>query len=313
MARTFRLLPSHVAKRLIVGILGWSSLMLMTGCTIQPDRQVELGKLHQGVVAVREQTAIALHDVNRVTLENAIARVVQAEPLVLKEGDFAVVLPPDDIRQWDQAFAVLESYVAALQQLASAGRDERFETSALQLASKLQQSSWVENELPGFLTPAATQFGEGLIEARTRAEVAEIMVGIDPSISKMLRDMATAIYDPSTNSGIRSTVLTNWRTKLTASGEGTPQGRWEAATEGGSTDDAKRQVIQAYIAMLDARDKQIAALDQLRASLMALAELHHAVAEADPLDTAGSLAYVIENVRDARELSRSLATVAEEN
>jgi len=83
-----------------------------------------------------------------------------------------------------------------------------------------------------------------------------------------MTNMATAIGTDNT-SDLRGTVNANWNAVLARI-------RSEFASTKPDDRDARRRVIQKFVDAVDARDTQLAGLDQLRSSLLALGEAHAA-------------------------------------
>lgn len=91
---------------------------------------------------------------------------------------------------------------------------------------------------------------------------------VSPEFSTVMSGMADAIGADNT-SDLRSTVHANWATVLS-------RVRESFADTPAANRDARRRVIQQFLDTLNARHAQLANLDKLRTSLIALGEAHAA-------------------------------------
>lgn len=119
-------------------------------------------------------------------------------------------------------------------------RTAELEEAAVGLADQLATGK-TDTVVPPGLGVAFAQLGKALVEARANERVVAIMGETDGEVGQLFNDMAMAIHDPVSNSGLRSTVLSNGATALNGSDPGTPQSRWVAAIDGNASDAAKRE------------------------------------------------------------------------
>jgi hypothetical protein len=276
-------------------------LTILAGCSTALLQQDGLTDLRKGVAGVREQARLAMTDANQLARDQAIARVLALNKPALSEKDFVGAVSKDDIAKWDSSLAVLDQYLTAIQYLTSPNRTTELEDAAVSLGNQLATGTTNTAVSPAVGT-AFTQLGKAIVEAKANKDALGVMQRTDGSIRMAFNAMAQAIYDPTTNSGLRSTVLSSWNTAINGNDVGTPLSRWVAAIDARADVAVKRQIINDYLQMLDARDAQLAALDRLRLSLNLLADAHSRAAQGQTADVSGIIAWVDRQLTETQAL-----------
>jgi hypothetical protein len=117
-----RIIEPRSLNRVCIYALALSMLTVLIGCGGRTVRSDSIVECRAGVVAAREQARVVFGDANGLARERSLQRVQASSRSVLREEDFAVVVEPPAVAQWDNAFGVFDDYVSALQQLTSPGR-----------------------------------------------------------------------------------------------------------------------------------------------------------------------------------------------
>lgn len=110
-----------------------------------------------------------------------------------------------------------------------------------------------------------------LVDLRAQASAREIMRTTDPKVRVLLTAMADAV-GKGDGDGLRGTVASNWTAILSN------QQRAYAVAATEKAEARQRQIVADYLAGIDRRDAQLAALAGLRSSLLGLADAHAAAA-----------------------------------
>lgn len=258
----------------------------LDGCaTPGPVLTESVGTIRSGLGSAREQARLAFESANRIALEQAIERKLDhTEALTLAEKDFAAAVARDDADQWIAAFGVLDSYASALQKLVDPQLSTGTGDALQSLGEQLQNGQAIHAKLPSGAAGAFATFGQALIQAHAEKQATAIMRQVDPQFTAVTSGMADAI-GADNGSGLRATVKGNWQTVLSGINS-------EYADNHAASRDARRGLIQQYLDALAGRDQQLADLEQLRVSLLALGEAHAAAARGNH----GEATYWIERI-----------------
>jgi hypothetical protein len=121
--------------------------------------------------------------------------------------------------------------------------------------------------------------GSALLQARSERKATAVMRQTDGAFNAVVGDMAKAIGTGGSDVGsLQNSVFSSWENSVLTKIEDD-----YAALQ--PTDQANRRAtIQRYLDAMNARDKQLADLSQLRQSLLALGEAHSAAARGEPGD-----------------------------
>jgi hypothetical protein len=301
----------HVAR---VALVASISLMLVfaaaLGCT--QVKQSDLTDLRTGVAGVRQQASLAFTSANDLARKQAIERVMASTRPALSEKDFVGAVSPEDIRKWDEQFALLDSYVTALNALLSPERTKALEDSAVDLANQLAASDTTHTAVPVTVATGFTQAGKALITAKAQHDAMKIMQATDPGIRTALMGMADAIHEDKHNSGLRTTVMTNWAAALTSTSAGSPTSQWQKALQD-KNDAEKRAAIDHFLQMIEARDAQLAALDGLRQSLLQLADAHTHAAQGSKSSADAIIAYITKQAEETQAVYKRFNAIQDEH
>jgi hypothetical protein len=230
-----------------------------------------VGTIRTGIGTAREQSRLGFDAANRIAREQSIELKLDDQRAVsIAESDFVFAVAKDDIDRWAAAFSALDGYTASLQKLVDPKLAQGAGDAIQGLGEQLQNGKAINANLPSGVAGAFATFGQALIQARAAKKATEVMGSVAPQFTALMTSMAAAIGDNS--SGLRATVRTNWATVLSTL-------RTSFAAAPAKDRDARRRVIQQFLDAVDARDAQLASLEQLQTSLIALGEAHTAAAQ----------------------------------
>lgn len=235
------------------------ALGLLGGCASTPDR-AQIPQFRQGAATANQQTAQAFSDINTFLRQQQIERAV-GQP-TLNEGEFLTVLGDEDTAKWSRAFAVIDAYAASLEKLLDPQRRDDAQQELVKLGETI--GALDDRQLPAGVAGGFATLGGLLLQIKVEKDAMQAIRTADPGIQATFSTMMTAIgADP--NSGVRSVVRNTWQTML---------GRISVDFLRATGKDAKRTVVQQYVATMDQRDAQDASLAALRRSLGLLAAAH---------------------------------------
>ena len=261
-------------------------LVCLDGCaTPGPVLTESVGTIRTGIGTAREQSRLAFEAANRIALEQAIERKLGDTAAVsLAESDFAPAVAQSDADQWAAAFGVLDDYASALQKLVDPQLSQRTGDALQSLGEQLQSGRAINAKLPSGAAGAFATFGQSLIQAHAEKQATVIMQRAAAGFSGVMSGMADAL-GADNSSGLRATVRSNWQTVLSGI-------RVKFASTSPTDREVRRQVIQEFLDTMTARDEQLANLEQLRVSLIALGEAHAAAGRGNH----GEAVYWIERI-----------------
>ena len=292
------LIRSLARRRVWANALVLWALAVLVGCGGAAVRSDSLAELRHGVGAAREHAGVVFGGANDLARERSLRRILASTRPVLREEDFAVVVEPAAIAQWDAAFGVLDDYVSALQRLASPERGEAFGNAAVEFGEQLATGR-TDAALPAGVAAAFTQLGRVFIEAKAERDALAIMREADPAVREALTLMADAVRDP-----VRVAVNANWRTALAQAGVED----WSPAVAANDPR-AKLAAAERFLELIEKRDAQLAAVDGLRQSLLLLADAHSEAAKGAPADAAALIARADRHVSEAKALRERFAEI----
>src|SRR5260221_1554003 len=220
----------------------------------------------------------------------------------LLESSFAAGLDEESLQAWDQILAKLEKYSQHLQALTSPDVAKAFDEEAVNLSGELKgfgehlQQAGLVNKSPDISPAIATGFaklGEIIIRSRSQARARKVLAETDAEAGRIFRTMADSV-GPSQTKGIRGTVMSHWSQRLA-----------EKKVAFGTAPDqaAKRQIAADFRDLLKRRDAQDLVLVSLRRSLLALADLHHALAQGQPWTAQSAAAAIDDEIKRTRDLN----------
>lgn len=235
------------------------ALALFAGCASTPDR-TQVPQFRQGAATANQQTAQAFSDINAFLRRQQIERAI-GQP-TLNEGEFLTVLGDEDVARWSRAFAVIDAYAASLEKLLDPQRRDDAQQALVKLGETI--GALDGRQLPAGVAGGFATLGGLLLQVKVEKDAMQAIRTADPGIQATFSTMMDAI-GADQNSGVRSVVRNTWQTML---------GRISVDFLRASGKDAKRAVVQQYVATLDQRDAQDASLAALRRSLGLLAAAH---------------------------------------
>jgi hypothetical protein len=254
---------THWASRVSRHVLLAALLTVVAGCTTVPDRKAAPA-FRVGAATANQQSQAALAEANRFLRQQQIERVAGKPDI--EEKDFADPLDDRDVAKWNQAFALIDDYAAALEKLLDPARRTEAEDALGKLVFKIGDIR--EEQLPTRAAVGFTQLAGLLTQYKAGKDALAAIRKADPSVQEIFSTMAAAIGDKAT-SGVRDTVTSSWTIVLARlrldfrSAQGLP---------------AKRDAAARYVAALDQRDAQDASLASLRRSFLLLATAHRELA-----------------------------------
>ena len=261
------------AHRVLAAVAaGFLSLHLGACATPGPILTDSVGTLRTGLAQSRQQAESSFAVTNAAAREIDIARALDSDRRTLAEADFPLALDPADIQRWSNAFTVLDSYLAALQQLVDPERAQATGDNLDALAAQLRGGA-TGLSLPAEATAAFSTFASALVQASAERRAQDVMRQVDPAFNAVMAGLAEAIgMDDRT--GLRGTSRIYWANKLSdlrvAYSQVDPSDR-----------SGRRAGIDKFIQTMDARNAQLLSLADLRASVLALGAAHSAAAAGD--------------------------------
>ena len=280
--------PMQRYRRLMLCIfLAWTAAH-SSGCgtAIQPSA---LAAFSAGLAKTRQQTQTVFAAVNDLARTRSVELVIMKNEPGLTEDKFAVAVKPEQLREWDSAFVVLQNYATALGDLVSPNRPTQVKSASLGLMEELATNNTTNVKVPGAVQAAATQLASALVSAKAQSQAVAIMQQTDSDVRQVLGGLAEII-----RTNLRQTARSNWSSALTEA-----QLKWANAVDS-NNDAAKREAIKQFLGIIDQRDRQLAMLDDLHESLLLLADAHSAAARGAPIRVDGLVQIIDQHLTDAR-------------
>ena len=256
--RAGALAPAIVRLRVLAPALALG-LGLLAGCASTPDR-AQIPQFRQGAATANQQTAQAFSDINTFLRAQQIERAI-GQP-TLNEGEFLTVLADEDVAKWSRAFAVIDAYAASLEKLLDPQRRDDVQQELVKLGETI--GALDDRQLPAGVAGGFATLGGLLLQIKVEKDAMQAIRTADPGIQTTFSTMMAAI-GADANDGVRSVVRNTWETML---------GQISVDFLRATDKDAKRAVVQRYVAALDQRDAQDASLAALRRALGLLAAAH---------------------------------------
>ena len=153
----------------------------LAGCSSSPVQADAISSFAQGVAQTRRQSDLAFHDANALARQEEIQFILATTQPAFREADFTPALGPDQINEWDHAFAAMETYTSALAALLSPDRAKGFGDASVGLATELKNGK-MGKSIPPSVATAFAQVGEALISLRSQSDAKTAMQKADPSI-----------------------------------------------------------------------------------------------------------------------------------
>jgi hypothetical protein len=255
-----------------------SLALALAGCTnvVQTD---SIAKFGAGAATAKLQLDTAFQSIDELAAEDELARAAMQS--TLNEESVATVIKPGDVQKWDNAFNLIDKYVANLQALLSPTVAKDFSDSLVSLGTELKTVRPQAVPDPGVAT-AFAEAGRLLIEAKAQHDAQAIAQHADPAIRQVFVTMSN-VFGDGPSKGLRGTVRVHWLDRMADK-----QALFTRTTDNA----AKRQVVIDYFVLRDKRDAQDLQLATLRQSLLDLADAHTAMAAGSPLDLTAALAAV---------------------
>jgi hypothetical protein len=259
------LIPPRPGQRLIACLL---LALAANGCATAPSG--DLTGFGRAASTLQTDAATTFADANRLTRSVEVDRFVRSGAIALSERRFPAAVPPEVAARWRGALGDLARYGNLLATLTGRGRGGVQTDAFRELGVQLNAGPTSANLDPGVSAGFAALAG-ALVDLRAQASARDILRRTDPKVRTLLTAMANAVGRDD-GEGLRGTVASNWTTALSVY-----QRTYAlAATE--KADARQRQIVADYLAGIDKRDAQLAALAGLRASLLGLADAHTAAA-----------------------------------
>ena len=264
----------------------------VSSCATAPS--ADLTGFGRAASTLQADAATTFADANRLTRSVEVDRFVRSGAIALSERRFPAAVPPEVAAKWRGALGDLARYGNLLATLTGRGRGSVQTDAFRELGVQLNAGLTAADLDPGVSAGFAAMAG-ALIDLRAQASARDILRRTDPDVRALLIAMANAV-GRNDGEGLRGTVASNWTTALSVY----QRTYAVAATE--RADARQRQIVADYLAGIDKRDAQLAALAGLRASLLGLADAHTAAANGSrrPFDE------VLKDVND--RLDRTEAT-----
>ena len=249
------------------------ALVLLAACGSTPVRE-DIPPFRAAAATASQQTAQAFAEINAFLRERQIDRAV-TQP-TLNETEFFTPLANEDVAKWNRAFALIDAYAASLEKLLDPQRRSDVQQELVGLGDAIGRLDG--RQLPDGVAAGFSTLGGLLLQMKTEKDAMAAIRRADPGVQAVFATMMAAIGTDQ-NDAIRGTVFTSWNQVLA-------QRSLDFLRAQGN--DAKRAVVQDYVATLDKRDAQDRSLASLRRSIGLLASAHSALAAGRP-DGAGAM------------------------
>jgi hypothetical protein len=280
-----------------LGLVAGAALMVAaTGCKTVPNTNLQA--FSAGLTSAQTQSDEAFHAVNQMIADVSLDHAARQPHLL--EADFSAGLDPGSIQIWDDILAKIGKYAQHIAALTSPDVAKSFDDEAVNLSGELKnfgdhlQSVGVSQvpQLNPSLATGFTTLGELIIRYRAQARALEVLASTDQTIANIFETMADAIGPTQTN-GIRGTVAAHW-TQLLAE----KKVAFLTADQAG-----KRQLASDFRDLLDRKATQDLVLVSLRHSLLQLRDLHHALAQGQPLTAQAAADAISDEIKRTRDLN----------
>lgn len=279
-------------------VLACLAAVALAGCqrTVSGENLLGFGRASS---AVAGQADLAFSESNKLARQVEIEAFVRSGAPGLSEDSFQGAIARSDIEAWQDSLTALADYGNVLASLVDTKRGVETSDSIVALGQKLSSGS-IGLGIDPRISAGFASLGGALIDAAAQREARHVLQRTDPEIQRLLATMAEAI-GASDGQGLRGTVRTLSTTALN------PIRRSYAAAAERKDEAAQRQLVDKYLAGLEARDARLRSLANLRTSLTELAAAHAAAAKGGPM-TAGAMIAQIERRLD--ETKRLYAAAA---
>jgi len=254
-------------------------LLALAGCA-NPGLVAESAPdLHRGAVAAAAQTDATFAATNSSGRSADMDRLLlaaeapeQALPTISND-QFILVIESETQAQWRDLFAAITGYTGSLVKLAdpalAAGVGADL-TAAGNSFNALAGGSASGGAIAGFVGTV----GSAIVSAAGERKAINVMGKVDPAFYDLLTSMADTL-GKTDDDGLRGTVAGTWNdAKLQVL-----RTRYGSLPRGPEYTAARRLLLQDYVANLQQRDAALAALANLRQSMIALAEAHRAIVQ----------------------------------
>ncbi len=257
--------PARQVQRLTVPAL---VLLAVGGCSTATS--ADLTGFGRAASTLQTDAATTFAEANRLTRSVEVDRFVRSGAIALSERRFPAAVPPEVAAKWRGALGDLARYGNLLATLTGRGRGGVQTDAFRELGVQLNAGPTGADLDPGVSAGFAALAG-ALIDLRAQSSAREILRRTDPKVRLLLTAMADAV-GRNDGEGLRGTVASNWITALSV------QQRAYAVAATEKADGRQRQIVAEYLAGIERRDDQLAALAGLRSSLLGLADAHTAAA-----------------------------------
>lgn len=257
--------PARQIQRLTAPAL---VLLAAGGCSTATS--ADLTGFGRAASTLQTDAATTFAEANRLTRSVEVDRFVRSGAIALSERRFPAAVPPEVAAKWRGALGDLARYGNLLATLTGRGRGGVQTDAFRELGVQLNAGPTGADLDPGVSAGFAALAG-ALIDLRAQSSAREILRRTDPKVRLLLTAMADAV-GRNDGEGLRGTVASNWITALSV------QQRAYAVAATEKADGRQRQIVAEYLAGIERRDDQLAALAGLRSSLLGLADAHTAAA-----------------------------------
>lgn len=257
--------PARQIQRLTAPAL---VLLAAGGCSTATS--ADLTGLGRAASTLQTDAATTFAEANRLTRSVEVDRFVRSGAIALSERRFPAAVPPEVAAKWRGALGDLARYGNLLATLTGRGRGGVQTDAFRELGVQLNAGPTGADLDPGVSAGFAALAG-ALIDLRAQSSARDILRRTDPKVRLLLTAMADAV-GRNDGEGLRGTVASNWITALSV------QQRAYAVAATEKADGRQRQIVAEYLAGIERRDDQLAALAGLRSSLLGLADAHTAAA-----------------------------------
>ena len=256
-------------------------------------------ELYRGTLAAAAQSEDSFADANALARRADVERLLLAAespgtalPTIAAQ-DFTEIISPETAAEWRTLFAALTGYAQGLVRLTDPALSGGVGTALTEAGNSLNQLASGSASL-GKAAGLAGVLGSAIVQSAGETKAITVVRRTDPAFHDLLTGMAAAI-GATPDDGLSATVANSWNNAILQA----DRTRYGLVPRGPAHTAARRELIEAYLKHVEARDQSLAQMAALHRSLLALAAAHRAIAQQRDVDARAWIARVEKLADDA--------------
>jgi hypothetical protein len=282
-------------RRGLVALLG----LALSACATPGVVSDAAPELYRGTLAAAAQTEDGFADANTLARQADVERLLLAAESpgtalpTIAAKDFTEVVSPETAAEWRALFAALTDYAQGLVRLTDPALSGGVGTALTEAGNSLNKLAGNSPAL-GQAAGLAGVLGGAIVQSAGEKKAIVVVRRTDPAFHDLLTGMAAAI-GASPDEGLSATVASSWDNAILQA----DRTRYGLLPRGPEHTAARRELIEAHLKHVQARDESLAQLAALNRSLLALAAAHRAIAQKRDGDARAWIARVEKLADDA--------------